>query len=289
MVGHPKYQEINSLLNQRLEERSPLIVVHRGTGLGNVPENTADAVQAALVQGADAVEIDVVESADGGFFLFHDGCERQAFDQDVDIRKLTSAEIGALRYVWSSRAATVTEFGALLERFRGEVLFNVDRTWWYWDDLLPFVDRYDVAPQLVFKSPVEEVWLEKLRRHPVKYPFIPMVRTRADIDTVLGDLDLNLVGVELLAQGFDDELAEPALVAELHAAGLVCLFNAINLPDGVPLFAGLDDHTSVFGEPADGWGKLIDLGADLIQTDWPDLLTRYREHHPRLGSAGAIH
>ncbi|MFI6779840.1 glycerophosphodiester phosphodiesterase family protein [Micromonospora sp. NPDC050276] len=272
-----QYQKINALLNARLAERTPLIAVHRGTGLGNVPENTLQAVKAALRQGADMVEIDIIKSTDGDFFLFHDGCERQAFDRDIDIRELSTEEIRTLRYRWIRHEATVTGLDTLLERLGSGVLLNVDRSWWYWDDLLPFADRFNMTGQLVFKSPVEEEWLERLRRHPVKYPYIPMVRSRRDIEAVLGDPDINLVGVELIAAHKDDELARPDVVTEMHASGLACLLNAINLPDGVPLFAGHDDRTSVFDDPADGWGWLMKQGADIIQTDWPDLLLQYRD------------
>ncbi|MFE4540490.1 glycerophosphodiester phosphodiesterase family protein [Streptomyces scopuliridis] len=277
MFGHPRYQDVNALLNAHLAQRTPLICVHRGTGLGNVPENTADAIEAALRQGADMVEFDVIGSSDGTFFVFHDGTEPHAFDREDDIRALGSAEIRALRYRWSSHAAGLSELAEVLARFRGETLFNVDRSWWYWDQLLPFADRFDMAGQLVLKSPADRQWLDKLRRHPVKYPFVPMVRSRADLDTVLGDPDINLVGVELIARHPKDQLADPGVIAEMHQRGLLCLLNAINLPDGVPLYAGIDDHTSVFGDPDDGWGRLMERGADIIQTDWPDLLGRYRQ------------
>lgn len=295
MFGQAQHQEINALLNAHLAARTPLIAVHRGTGLGNVQENTAEAVEAALRQGADMVEFDVIKSIDGEFFLLHDGYERHAFDREIDLRTMRAEEIRTLRYRWTHHSATVTELGDLLSRFRGDVLFNVDRSWWYWDELLPFVDRYDMAGQLILKSPVEEVWLEKLRRHPIKYPYIPIARSRTDVDTVLGERDINVVGVELLATGEDDELASPSLVPELHTAGLLCLLNALNLAGGAPLFAGHDDHTSVFGDPDDGWGWLMAHGADIIQTDWPDLLLRYRQqvrgstprNHPHRGGPAA--
>ncbi|MBA2805920.1 glycerophosphodiester phosphodiesterase family protein [Streptomyces sp. KM273126] len=276
MFGHPRYQDINALLNTDLAQRTPLICVHRGTGLGNVPENTADAITAALRQGADMVEFDVIRSADGVFFVFHDGLEQHAFDRADDIRALGAEEIRALRYGWSDRAAGPSELGDVFARFRSETLFNVDRSWWYWDELLPFADRFDMAGQLVLKSPADDQWLDKLRRHPVKYPFVPMVHSRADLDAVLDYPDINLVGVELIARHAKDELADPAVIAEMHQRGLLCLLNAINLPDGVPLYAGIDDHTSVVGDPDDGWGRLMEMGADIIQTDWPDLLGRYR-------------
>ncbi|MDX3264965.1 glycerophosphodiester phosphodiesterase family protein [Streptomyces sp. MI02-2A] len=276
MFGHPRYQNVNALLNAHLAQRTPLICVHRGTGLGNVPENTADAVEAALRQGADMVEFDVIRSMEGTFFVFHDGAEPHAFGREDDIRTLSADEIHSLRYRWSSHTAGPSELGDVFTRFRGDILFNVDRSWWYWDELLPFADRFDMAGQIVLKSPADEEWLDKLRRHQVKYPFVPMIHTRADLDAVLGDPDINLVGVELIARHPQDDLANPELVTEMHQRGLLCLLNAINLPDGVPLYAGMDDHTSVFDDPDDGWGRLMKIGADVIQTDWPDLLGRYR-------------
>ncbi|MEU1259299.1 glycerophosphodiester phosphodiesterase family protein [Streptomyces chartreusis] len=277
MFGQRRYHDVNALLNAHLEQRTPLICVHRGTGLGHVPENTSGAIEAALRQGADMVEFDVIRSYEGTFFVFHEGFEPHAFGREDDIRALGVEEVRALRYRWSNHAAGPSELGEVFERFRGETLFNVDRSWCYWDDLLPFADRFDMVGQLVFKSPADPQWLDKLRRHPVKYPFVPMVHSRADLDVVLGTPDINLVGVELLARHAKDELASPAIITEMHQRGLLCMVNAINGRSGVPRYAGIDDHTSVFGDPDEGWGRLIEMGADIIQTDWPDLLGRYRQ------------
>lgn len=49
----------------------PLIVAHRGDSL-NAPENTIAAFSLAVQAGADALEFDVQESADGEVFVFHD-------------------------------------------------------------------------------------------------------------------------------------------------------------------------------------------------------------------------
>jgi glycerophosphoryl diester phosphodiesterase len=73
MFGQPRFVEQNAQLNAAFEHARPLVAVHRGTGLGTIAENTQPAVEAALRQGAEMVEIDIVESTDGEFFLFHDG------------------------------------------------------------------------------------------------------------------------------------------------------------------------------------------------------------------------
>ena len=41
--------------------------------------------------------------------------------------------------------------------------------------------------------------------------------------------------------------------------------------------AGYDDDRSVKEGFDQGWGVLLDKGTDVIQTDWPELLSRYRD------------
>ena len=37
----------------------------------------------------------------------------------------------------------------------------------------------------------------------------------------------------------------------------------------------MSDDTSLTGDPADGWGKLADMGYDIIQTDWMGMCREY--------------
>ncbi|WP_040167462.1 glycerophosphodiester phosphodiesterase family protein [Microbacterium gorillae] len=279
MFGQSRYAAQNARINRLAAERGVLIAAHRGTATGTIMENTLPAVQAAVRSGATIVEIDVIASTDGDHFLFHDGLEPQRFGTHQNINSMSTTQIRELTYVEMNSTASaprVEELAPVLERFRGEdVLFNVDRSWWYWDSLLPRLDEFEMADQLVLKSNVDDASLERLRRHPVKYPFIPMVHSLAQIEKVFGDEEINLVGVELIAADRSHEFLAPGAIDELRARGLACLLNAINLNNRVPLFAGFDDETSVLGDPDAGWGELLRLGADLIQTDWTSLLGDY--------------
>lgn len=280
MFGPARFAQQNAPLNAAFQRIRPLIAVHRGTGLGTIAENTQRAVEVALRQGAEMVEIDVVESTDGEFFLFHDGYEPMHFGIQENIRTLDAASIGSLEYRWCSAAAAAEPYRvtSLAEVFRQnpQALFNVDRSWWYWERLLPYMDRFDVLGRAVLKSPVERTPLELLAAHPVKYAFAPMVRSHDEVLQVLEYTDINTVGMELLAETTDHEFASPDYVEWLHSRGLFALMNAINLSNRVPLFCGWDDETSVLGDPGSGWGRLAGLGADIIQTDWPGMLVPYR-------------
>ena len=120
--------------------------------------------------------------------------------------------------------------------------------------------------------------------HPVKYMFMPICYSLADVDKALSYEGINVVGAEIIAFTPEDELFSDEAIAYIHGKGLYCWVNAITLGDfnkhddspRAGLFGGLDDDTSILGDPADGWGKLMDKGIDILQTDWPSLLHAYR-------------
>ena len=282
MFGQSAYAAINEPLNAAFARRRPLTAVHRGTGLGSIAENTGPAVAAALAQGAEMVEIDVVESTDGDFFLFHDGYEAMHFGINKNLRTLSTSQIHELSYKWCSHPGEPLRVAKLEDVLLAHptTLFNVDRSWGSWPRLLPFLDRLPEPGRLLFKSPVQGELLELLATHPVKYPYAPIVRSHQEVLRVLAADGINTVGMELIAPTAEHEFAEPGYIEWLHGQGLFALLNAINLSNRVPLFAGWDDETSVLGSPDDGWGRLMRLGADIIQTDWPSLLVPFRERQP---------
>jgi glycerophosphoryl diester phosphodiesterase len=72
--------------------RRPLIIAHRGASAAE-PENSLAAFQAARRLGADAVELDVHASADGGLFVHHD----ETLDGTHHIAHSAAARVRATR------------------------------------------------------------------------------------------------------------------------------------------------------------------------------------------------
>jgi glycerophosphoryl diester phosphodiesterase len=66
----------NRAVRERLAELAPANLGHRGLGptrpLGEHPENSLAAFRAAIEQGADGIELDVVLTADGELLVMHD-------------------------------------------------------------------------------------------------------------------------------------------------------------------------------------------------------------------------
>lgn len=78
-----------------LEVSLPFVVAHRGFS-SVYPENTLEAVQAAIDIGADAVEIDARISKDGVVYCLHDGTLDRTTDGTGPARDKTMAELKAL-------------------------------------------------------------------------------------------------------------------------------------------------------------------------------------------------
>jgi hypothetical protein len=294
--GQPRFAGINSLLNEAFRGRRTLIAVHRGTAIASIAENTAAAVTAALASGGDMVEIDVVSSTDGEFFAFHDGTELRLCGVDRDIRTMSSADIRALSYRWvdrPGRTVRVEPLLGLLDSFRGSTLFNIDRSWAWWPDLLPALSELAMPGQLLLKCAADnEEAIGVLRATRAKFPFMPICRTLDEAHRHLADPQLNTVGVELLAHARDSRFLDPEVHAALNRSGAFTFVNAEVMMTGTPLFAGYDDEQAVLRGPHLGWEPLFALGANVIQTDWPWLLRDFRDQRQRLGSGtgeSAVH
>lgn len=80
------------------------IHAHRGFA-GQYPENTVDAVGAAVADGADAIEVDVVPSADGEPVVFHDA----HLNAEGDSRGVTDGT----GYVWETPRAELETLSVL--------------------------------------------------------------------------------------------------------------------------------------------------------------------------------
>jgi len=290
MFGQTQFAPLNSRLNSVLEQVGVGIVAHRGTGHASIAENTALSVKAAMLSGADMVEIDVSASSDGEFYCFHDGYEAELLGFEANLQSLTAGEIDRTSYVWvdrPGRRARVERLLPLLATFRGTpAIFNVDRSWWRWPQLLQSLAGLDMVDQLVMKCPAwEEAALHRLRDFDVKFPFIPICGSPEDVYRTVGDPSINTVGVELITTTQHHPWFSPSVIEEFHGLGVFCFVNTETLTTGIPLFGGHDDELAIQTSPAAAYGPLFDLGVDAIQTDWPWLLRDFRDAR-RAGRAG---
>lgn len=282
MVGKEKYKDINSLLNKELNEKKTLIAVHRGSPCGNIIENTIPAYQNALNLGGDMFEMDVIKSTDGILYTFHDGTEKRNLGENNNIKTMSSEKIDSLFYynsIGSISRFKVNRFEDVIKRFNNGELYNIDRAWDIFPEVFEVLNKYDVMNQVILKSPVEKDVLDFLESNEKKYMYMPIVYSLEEIEMVLDYENINVVGLELIAKSSEDELFDDEAIANLRKKGLFVWANAITLDDEIVLFGGLDDNISIIESPEKGWGKLFEKNIDIIQTDWPSLINKYRKEY----------
>lgn len=86
----------NTPLMQAMHVRpETLVLAHRGFSDGGA-ENTIPGLEAAAAADADLVEMDVMQSADGGFVVFHDSTLERLTGVRANVGDLTTAELTAL-------------------------------------------------------------------------------------------------------------------------------------------------------------------------------------------------
>ena len=281
MFGKPEYAPVNTRINQRLADVGLAIVAHRGCVGGILAPNTPLAVRAALRGGADLISIDVSSSADATYYCFHDGYEAELLGVDDNIQAMTAAAIDKLSYIWADQPARLQRIARLLplvKHFADETLFVLDRSWWRWPHLLGALDALGLPDRIVLKCPArEDAALDQLRRFEVKYPFVPICDNPTEAALVIGEPDINTVGVELITTSQDHPWFSRAQLDDLHGQGVFCMANTLALTTGVPLFGGLDDLHAITVGPEATYGPLVDLGVDAIHTDLPWLVRDFRE------------
>ena len=78
--------------NDRKTKRTTKVWAHRGAS-GYRPENTLEAFELAIRQGADGIELDVHTSADGELIVMHDETVDRVTDGTGLIKDRTSAQL----------------------------------------------------------------------------------------------------------------------------------------------------------------------------------------------------
>lgn len=265
-----------------LASKKFLIMLHRGAHGGNIVENTADAVNIARKQGSDIVEIDISMSTDGDFFVFHDGGEPRLLNDNRNINTMSTKEIRS-KYYYNELGQVlhkkVQKFEELLSGVSKDVFLNIDRSWDHWSTFLPYLDQFkERYEHFILKSPVKKEFLEILDNHQVNYMYFPIINNEEELDLLEQYKNINVIGFEVIERDDMFTFINSNHFDEYKSNGYLFIVNAINLDDDTKLFGSLSDEVSITENPDLGWGKILEMGVNGIQTDWIDLLYNYREN-----------
>lgn len=264
----------NEPIRKLILQNKVVIAAHRGTCGGNVVQNTSLAYKNSLLHGADMIEVDAAMTTDGVFYAFHNGEEKIEYGIEQDIRTLSSSEVDemyTLNCLGQRTKQKAERLEEVLERFRGKCLINIDRSWFYWDKIIEVIKRTQMQGQVLLKSGVEEELLQKLEEVGEDIMYMPIMKDIQEWD-IVKKYNINVAAAELIFKNLDSPFIKPEFMKELHDFGIAPWVNAITLDDDTVLSGRLDDNNAIKNGFEDNWGKLIELGFEIIQTDWPALV-----------------
>lgn len=232
-------------------EAGLMIAAHRGAH-SRAPENSLAAIEAAIVEGADIVEIDIAVTRDGTPVLMHDRTVDRTTTGKGRIEDKTASEVAALRLKGRdggpSDEAPPTLARALALAC-GRILVDLDLKS---ERLSPIVEVVNAsgmrATSLYFdRDPAVLAGVRGLDP-------AARVMVRLTTDMPLAEL-LASVGTAQVVHA-DPESLSPGAHAEIARLGLRVWLNSL----------GDADERLLAGDPA-GIKKLLGQGASILQTD----------------------
>ena len=264
---------------QLLTKKKPLIAAHRGLALGNIPCNTPAAFDFALAQGADIIELDVSVTADGELLVFHPGMERAHTNSSQSFASMTASDI-AETIVFTNIDNTVTQYPVsrlkdVLLQLKGRCVVNIDKFWTAPEAIAAVIRECGMEQDVIIKTNYNENDIENVRRYAPDMPYMPVIWNPEELNALIGDPQLHLVGAEILFSTEDSAFADPEYIQWVHDQGLLLWVNSIVYSYTAVLAAGHNDDISAEGHPENGWGWLADRGYDMIQTDYTGFIQQY--------------
>ena len=263
---------------------APMIVTHRGDWSAS-SENSLDAVRRSIRQGVDMVEADVQKTKDGFLILMHDSSVDRMTNGRGRIWEMTLDEIRALRLLSGNGRGdpaltdrTVPTLEDVLQLIKGAILLNLDKCWPYREEAYALLERTDTVEQVVFKStaPPDEVadFLSGKRKRPEYICVIdlsdPSMLTQ--LERIVHDI--RPPAIELIFNEQQLPLLDSGVIRQIRGHSRVW----VNAMWG-SLCGGLGEDSPGLSMQ-EGWGSLLEMGVNMIQTDHPRELLRFlRQKH----------
>lgn len=154
---------------------STVLVAHRGV-FASAVENTVAAVEAAAVGNPDFVEIDVQQTRDGNFVVFHDATLRRLADDPRRVSEMTTSQLVNTTIRQDGREDRIPTLSTVLARASKleqplflELKIHGRESEDYLERLVALIDRYDARDHVRLAS-FDRAVVERIA---AEYPTIP--------------------------------------------------------------------------------------------------------------------
>ncbi|MFQ9210046.1 glycerophosphodiester phosphodiesterase family protein [Alistipes finegoldii] len=253
-----------------------LVACHRGDWR-NWPENSLAAIESVIGMGADIVELDLALTSDSVLVVCHDRTLNRTTTGRGLIAEIPYDSVQRCFLKSGHGVATAHRMPTLreaLEVCKDRIVVNIDKGYQYYDMVQALSEELGVTGQLLIKgkSPVEDVAAKFARyEHNMMYmPIIDILKPKGQaLFAEYRDKGITPLAYEICWSEYTPEVE--ACMREVIAGGSKLWVNSL----WPSLCGGLCDDAAFEGDPAAVYGKLVDMGATMIQTDRPELLISY--------------
>jgi glycerophosphoryl diester phosphodiesterase len=228
-----------------------IVIAHRGSHLVK-PENTLAAIEAAIKEGADYVELDLRTTKDGHLMLCHDAKVDRTTNGKGLIKDLTWEEITKLTLKGNdNQVYRIPDFNEALKTCMGRINIYLD----FKDADVPEAYRQIKAAGMeknivvYLNQPGQyDAWRKTAPAMPLMSSLPESIRTSQELEAFSGKIKLEVL----------DNVTDSTLLTATHANGISVWLDVQGADEG----------------PAK-WSEAINKGLQGIQTDHPEALVNY--------------
>ena len=255
-----------------------IVASHRGDWR-NYPENSIPAIESVIRMGVDILEIDVKMTKDSVLVLSHDKTIDRMLNGKGRISDFTYDSLMTFRLRRAQNVVTDSLRIATLEEAltvcKDRIVVNLDHAWDLYDEAMAIAEKVGVVDQILMKGkkPLAEVEA-KMSTHENNFMYMPIV----DINKASGKQLFD----EYKKLGVGTQIAYEICFQKVNDDALNCMKEIVDGGSKVwvntiwgSLCGYLDDDAAYEYGPEKYYGKVLDMGVTMIQTDRPEFFISY--------------
>ena len=260
------------------KSKNVLVICHRGDWR-NYPENSIPAIESVIKMGADIVELDIALTSDSVLVLQHDRTIDRCTTGKGKIIDMTYEEIQKY-YLKNAHGARnsldlkVPTLREALEVCKDRIVVNIDKGYDHYDLVLAIAEELGVTEQILIKGSKSLADVrEKMAGNKQNLLYMPIItpsnaKSLALFDEYVADAEPQLA-YEVCWGKMTPEVEDcmKRVVADGSKLWVNSLWNS--------LCGGVSDEVAYDTSAEEVYGKLVDMGATMIQTDRPELFLDY--------------
>ena len=252
-----------------------LVAAHRGDWR-NWPENSLEAIEAVIAMGVDIVEIDLAMTSDSILILMHDRTLNRTTNGKGLIAEIPFDSIAGMNLKLQHGVVSHYKIPTLedaLKVCKDRIVINIDKGYDYYDQVMALLEKYDMVDQVLIKgSKKPQTVNAKFGGYTHNMLYMPIIDYRRATAPELFSLYKNENKAQLAYEIVWDTITPEVeqTFRQVVSGGSKLWTNSL----WASLCGGLDDDAAM-ANPDLIYGKHLEYGATIIQTDRPELLINY--------------